>query len=621
MCGIVGIASTKEIQERDWINNAVNSIIHRGPDDFGIEWTDDNKIGFGHRRLSIIDLTKAGHQPMSNQENDLLIVFNGEIYNYLELRDELRAKGHLFKTNTDTEVIMASYRQWGTECLAKLNGMFVFALYDKGSQKVFFARDRAGEKPLFYSYNNGTIRFGSELKSLLADPKFPRNINRRSLDILLSNGYIAGDECILKGVNKLAPGHAMIFDLNTSELKKWRYWNLPEFDYSLKTNEFDLLDELEYLLNDSVKKQLVADVPVGVLLSGGVDSSIVTALASRNASNVKTFTVSFPGHNKFDESSHAKLIANHFGTEHTVLPASDVSVSELSLLAKQFDEPIFDSSMIPTYLVSQLIRGHCKVALGGDGGDELFGGYGHHSRLLWMAENLGKIPLPIRKLTAFTARNVLPIGYKGRVWFQSLGEDFKNGLPLIASQFEPITRKKLMASFSEWELIAENVRRSRIPTEGNLLQRATRMDFLNYLPEDILVKVDRASMLNSLEIRAPFLDYRIIEFAYKKVPHYLKANTVDKKIILKKLTNKLLPTDFDKNRKQGFGIPIGSWIRSNNEWQIFFKDNLLDSTDSIFDKNELNKLLNGHIGGRENTERLFGLLMFELWRKEYKINF
>jgi asparagine synthase (glutamine-hydrolysing) len=456
---------------------------------------------------------------------------------------------------------------------------------------------------------------------LFADPKFPRKINKRSLDILLANGYIPGDECILKGVNKLAPAHAMIFDLNTADLKIWRYWNLPEFDSSVKTNELDLLDELEYLLNDSVKKQLVADVPVGVLLSGGVDSSIVTALASRNVTNLKTFTVSFPGHNNFDESSHANLIANHFGTEHTVLPASDVSVNELFLLAKQFDEPIFDSSMIPTYLVSQLIRKHCKVALGGDGGDELFGGYGHHSRLLWMAENLGKLPVSIRKLAAITARNILPIGFKGRVWFQSLGEDFKNGLPLIASQFEPTTRRKLLSNFPEWELIAENARKLRIPSEMNLLQRATRMDFLNYLPEDILVKVDRSSMLNSLEVRAPLLDYRIIEFAYKKVPQNLKANTIDKKIILKKLTNKLLPPDFDKNRKQGFGIPIGAWIRSNNEWKSFFKEQLLDSNDSIFDKNELNKLLNGHIAGRENTERLFGLLMFELWRKEYNITF
>ena len=411
----------------------------------------------------------------------------------------------------------------------------------------------------------------------------------------------------------------MIFDINTSELKIWQYWNLPVFDYALKINESDLIDELEYLLNDSVKKQLVADVPVGVLLSGGVDSSIVTALASKNVTNLKTFTVSFPGHKNFDESSHAKLIANHFGTDHTVLPVSDVSVDDLILLAKQYDEPIFDSSMIPTYLVSKLIRKHCKVALGGDGGDELFGGYGHHSRLLWMAENLGRIPLVFRKYFATTATKFLPIGFKGRIWFQILGEDFKNGLPLITSQFEPITRKKLMSNYSEWELIAENTRKLRIPIENSLLQRATRMDFLNYLPEDILVKVDRASMLNSLEIRAPFLDHRIIEFAYKKAPNYLKTNTSAKKIILKKLTNKLLPSNFEKNRKQGFGIPIGSWIRSNNEWQSFFKDNLLDLNDSIFDKNELNKLLNGHIKGRENTEKLFGLLMFELWRKEYKI--
>jgi asparagine synthase (glutamine-hydrolysing) len=365
---------------------------------------------------------------------------------------------------------------------------------------------------------------------------------------------------------------------------------------------------------------MVADVPVGVLLSGGVDSSLVTAMAARSASKVKTFTVRFPGHGQYDETDHARLIARHFSTEHTELDASDLGVDLLPLLARQVDEPMVDSSIIPTYLVSKLIREHCTVALGGDGGDELFGGYPHYSRLLWMQEKLGKFPRSLRSLVAIAARSWLPIGFKGSNWLQAIKADFQHGLPLIASCFGPATRQRLMIGANSWEIVAEQVWECTMPHNASLLQRATRMDFRNYLAEDILVKVDRASMLSSLEVRAPFLDHRIIEFAFGSVPDRLKATIDTRKVLLKKLTRRLLPPSFDQHRKQGFSIPLGSWMRSG-PWHSFIHEVLLASDSTLFDRKVVRKLLAGQVRGRSNSERLFALLMFELWRREYRASF
>ena len=426
MCGIAGIASNAPapIERREWLRTGLDAIQHRGPDDWGDWWSDDTCVGLGHRRLSIIDLSAAGHQPMQDIEGELHIVFNGEIYNFADLRRELMGKGYAFRSHSDTEVILAAYREWGTACLSRLNGMFAFALYDSRNRKLFLARDRAGEKPLFYMLVDGAFRFASELKVLLADPAIPRRINRHSLDCYLAMGYVPGGRCILEGMNKLAPAHAMVFDLNTGQCDVWRYWELPVYDETRKVRELDegeLVNELEALLEASVRRQLVADVPVGILLSGGVDSSLVTAMAVRSASNVRTFTISFPGDCRYDESAHARLIANHFRTEHTELSAAEVSADILPKLAGQFDEPIVDSSMIPTYLVSKLVRQHCTVAIGGDGGDELFGGYGHYSRLMWMNAKMGRLPRALRLLVAKTAESLVPVGFRGRVWLQGLG--------------------------------------------------------------------------------------------------------------------------------------------------------------------------------------------------------
>lgn len=622
MCGIAGIYSEYPIDDPGRLLRMRDVMTHRGPDDGGVWWTHDKRLGLAHRRLAIIDLSPSGHQPMQDDTGELCIVFNGEIYNFTELREELRKYGHSFRSRGDTEVILASYRQWGVDCLAHFNGMFAFALYDNRKRQLLMARDRAGEKPLFYTLSNGNLRFASELKGLMADPSLSARIDQESMDCYLGMGFIPGDRCILQGVKKLPPAHALLLELDTGRSRLWHYWRLPEqvSSWSLdQRGETDLLNELEILLEDAVRRQLVADVPVGVLLSGGVDSSLVTAMAVRATSKVKTFTIRFPGQGQYDETDHARLIARHFSTDHTELIAAESTVDLLPMLARQFDEPMVDSSMIPTFLVSQMIRQHCTVAVGGDGGDELFAGYRHYSRLLWLQQKVRCIPQWVRVLIANASTSMLPVGFKGNNWLQSLGVDFRQGLPLIAVHYDRRTRQDLMISHPSWPLISERVWEQRIPNASDMLRRAMQMDFENYLPEDILVKVDRSSMLCSLEVRAPLLDYRLIEFAYSKVPSSLRATAAGRKLLLKKLTTRLLPSEFDQTRKQGFSIPLSSWLDSG-PWRDLFNDVLLGRGGCLFNKAVVEKMLNGQARGLRNSERLFALVLFELWRREYGVS-
>ena len=378
------------------------------------------------------------------------------------------------------------------------------------------------------------------------------------------------------------------------------------------------MNELENLLKDSIKKQLVADVPVGVLLSGGIDSSLVTALAARGNKTIKTFTITFPGHKRYDESLHAKQISEYFETDHLELPLPEIGTDIIFKLAKQYDEPLTDSSMIPTYFVANLVKKHCDVALGGDGADELFGGYSHYSRLLWTKKYFRYLPKILKNILSYCSTNYLPLGFKGRNWFQSLANDLENKIPFIASYFDRYSREKLLLNSQNYSFNAEKVRSNNIPITHDLIQRLTKYDFLNYLSEDILVKVDRASMLNSLEIRAPFLDYRIIEFAFSSVPSELKTSTSNRKIILKNLAKKLLPKDIDLKRKQGFSVPLDTWLKQP-PWLNLFKEVLLTSNDSLFNSNFIEGLFKGQQKGLINSERLFSLVLFELWRREYKI--
>ena len=571
MCGIIGFASNKKIANKKWLSIGRDAMIHRGPDDAGEWWSDDGKVGFGHRRLSIVDLSKFGHQPMQDSLKNITVVFNGEIYNYLELKRKLKKKRYVFITHSDTEVLMACWQEWQEGCVNHLNGMFSFAIHDRSRELVYLARDRAGEKPLFYSLTDNKLSFSSELKGLLVDPDFSHNIDYKAMDCYLSMGYIPGDMCILEGVSKLPPAHSMIFKYNTGELKISRYWSLP--NYNNQEGKFDseeLLDKLEALLEDSVCRQLVADVPVGVLLSGGVDSSLVTAMASKCSNNIKTFNIAFTKYEEYNESIHARAIAKYFNTEHTELEADDIDIELLSKLAKQYDEPMADSSMLPTFLVSNLVKQHCTVALGGDGGDELFGGYNHYNRLLWTERKTRWAPLFFRVFLSKIITPLIPIGFRGRNWIQAFGTNFDKDIPLVGSFFDPKTRFELLKKHhNKIEIVAEKVIKNRASKAFDFLQRITRSDFMNYMAEDILVKVDRASMLNSLELRSPFLDYRVIEFAFGEVPSILKTTTSERKIILKRLADRLLPPEFDKQRKQGFSIPLKEWLK-DGPWRDFF---------------------------------------------------
>jgi asparagine synthase (glutamine-hydrolysing) len=619
VCGIVGIAARSSVVSRDWLAAGRDQLDHRGPDDCGEWWSADGRVGLAHRRLAIIDLSAAGHQPMLSEKRDLCIVFNGEIYNFQELRVQLVASGHVFASGSDTEVILAAYREWDTECLAHLQGMFSLALYDLRQQRLLLARDRAGEKPLFYACDATSIRFASELKALLADKTLPRRLDWRAFDCYLADGYVPAETCILQGLKKLPPAHALVFDANSGASRVWQYWQLPKPpNAGGAVSEVELLDELDGLFEAAVRRQLIADVPVGVLLSGGVDSSLVTAFAARTTSSVKTFTVRFPGHGSYDETDHARLIARHFGTDHVEIDAEATQVGLLPMLARQFDEPLIDSSMVPTYLVSRIVRKHCTVALGGDGGDELFGGYPHYDRMLRLQRTFGALPRPLRAAAGALAGELIPSGVKGRNWLRALATNLQADVPAIAQIFDAVTRTRLMNGSRQWSAVAESIRADRLPRGGDLLQRATRLDFQTYLAEDLLVKVDRASMLSSLEVRAPMLDVGVIEFAFGRVPSHLKATTDARKILLKNLAKRLLPPSFDIARKQGFSIPLSNWLKSG-PWLDYFREVLLDPATNWCNRGVVETLLAGERKGRSNSERLFGLLMFELWRREYRV--
>ena len=340
MCGIVGIVSTKPITERAWIEDGREAIRHRGPNDKGLWWSANGQVGFGHRRLSILDLSERGHQPMHSPDEKISIIFNGEIYNFQQLRHQLKNRGYCFKSNSDTEVILASYAEWGTKCVLHLQGMFAFAIFDDYKKTLFLSRDRAGEKPLFYHQKGGQLRFASELKALLCDDTVSRKISNTSLQYYLSLGYVPREHCIFEEFQKLAPATCLIFNLISGELDTWRYWCVSDGsgDKYAPSDMDECANELESLLTASVKQQLIADVPVGVLLSGGVDSSLITAIAAKSTSQqLKTFTVVFPEHQRVDESKHAKLIAQHFGTQHTELVSQYPTEDVLELLPKQFD--------------------------------------------------------------------------------------------------------------------------------------------------------------------------------------------------------------------------------------------------------------------------------------------
>lgn len=624
MCGIVGIGSPSEPVDDALLARMRDSMVHRGPDGAGSWISMDRAVGLAHRRLAIIDLSSGAAQPMANVSGDLNVTFNGEIYNFRALRRDLQARGHAFRTSSDTEIILVAYREWGVKCLERLDGMFAFALYDSRSRRLFLARDRAGEKPLYYHKTHNRFVFASELKAIMADPSFTRRLSLEALELYLTFGYVPGNRCMLSGVHKLPPGHAMTYDRSDGTLKIWQYWALPEpYSGNLRESDAELTDELDHLLEDSLRSRMVADVPVGILLSGGIDSSLLTAMAARvSAKPVKTFTVCFPGEVKYDEGGFARTIASHFGTTHVELPAEDMTSDLLPNLARQFDEPLADSSLLPTYLVSRLVREHATVALGGDGGDELFGGYIHYNSLLTQDAQRRYLPTFLWPVIGATAARLLPFGLRGRNYLMQLAAGASGGIARTNTYFDPVLRHRILNpevnSILRERPRAEDYKSALFLRHHTLLQNCTAIDFQTYLAEDILTKVDRASMLTSLEVRAPMLDHRIIEFAFSRVPDHLRTTKSGRKILPKMLAQRLLPADTDLVRKQGFSVPLAKWLQLPS-WQPIL-DIVRASDHEIFRKDEIERLANGQRKHSSNSHQIFALAIFSLWQAEYRVS-
>ena len=623
MCGIVGIFSKSPIDNPNRLLAMRDTMIHRGPDDAGVWWSSDNRLGLAHRRLAILDLSPGGHQPMEDNTSQYVVVYNGEIYNHRELREELSAAGHSFRSSSDTEVLLECYKEWGNDCLEHLEGAFAFALYDRPRRELFLARDRAGEKPLFYKQSRDRFVFASELKALMADPEFPRKLDLDALNCYLAYGYVSGDRVILKDTHKLPAGHALVYGQEKRTLRIWRYWQLPENLPRPDASTEELTEELEAILSGAVRRQLLADVPVGVLLSGGLDSSLITAIAAKVSDQpLKTFTISFPGHGSFDEGPYAKLVAKHFGTEHTELVAEPASVSLLPRIAAQYDEPLADHSTIPTSILASLVRESVTVAVGGDGGDELFGGYPHYS-FLQKIERLRKyMPATARKMGSLVASHALPVGTRGRNHLIGLQGNAASSISAVNLFFDQTSRHKLLSPLYRSgcaPLVSpESQRETYFNASLSGLQNATRTDFQTTMVDDYLVKTDRASMLHSLELRAPFLDYTLIAFAFGQVPDTLRATSGERKILLRKLAKRLLPKSLDITRKQGFTLPLATWFKG--EWGTFMTEVLMEADPEIFDQQTITKLIKGQRRGFSNTNRLFALTMFELWRREYNVS-
>lgn len=622
MCGIAGISSKYPLDSSSCLVKMRDAMIHRGPDDAGVWWSQDKRLGLGHRRLSIIDLSLGGHQPMEDSAGRYVIVFNGEIYNYRELREELLKAGHSFRSMSDTEVLMESYKEWGINCLDHLTGPFAFAIYDGTNRELFLARDRAGEKPLFYQHSDNCFVFASELKGLMADPAFRRELDLGALDYYLTYGYVSCDQSIIKNTYKLPPGHAMKYSLEKKCINIWCYWELPKSKPQTGMSIEELTEELEVLLSRAVRRQLVADVPIGILLSGGLDSSLITAIAAKvSGQRLKTFTVSFPGHDSFDEGPYAKLVSEYFGTEHYNLVAEPASVSLLPKLARQFDEPLADHSIVPTSLLTDLVSKSVTVALGGDGGDELFGGYPHYNFLQKIARFKERIPGTVRRAAALIASHALPVGTKGRNHLIGLEGSMSYSISAINIYFDKEFRRKLLSPIYRSgynPLVTPELRKmAYFDNALSIFQNATRTDFKTTMVDAYLVKSDRASMLHSLELRAPFLDDKLIEFAFSYIPDKLRATFNKRKVLVQNLAKSLLPPTLDINRKQGFSLPLASWFKG--EWGNFITEVLMEANPAIFNQRAIMSLIKGQNQGFANANRLFALTMFELWRREYKI--
>ena len=641
MCGIVGIAYTDGRPiEREVLERMTGALVHRGPDDEGIFITRNSKletrnskihVGLGHRRLSIIDLSKAAHQPMCNEDKTIWLTYNGEIYNFRELKRDLVGKGHVFLSNSDTEVIIHGYEQYGEDIFNKLNGMFAFGLWDDRKQVLYLVRDRYGQKPLYYWHSARGIVFASELKSLIRHPDLKKEIDIHSLSRYLLYEYVPAPHSIFKGVKKVLPGHFLKW--KGAGLHITSYWQInfngAETIRALPIREIE--NQLIGLLKLSVERRLVSDVPLGVFLSGGIDSSSIVALMTEliPPEQIKTFSIGFK-EKSFDESSYARNVARLFGTDHheqILTPAKMIEI--LPEVWDFLDEPFADASIIPTYLLSKFTRQFVTVALGGDGGDELFAGYDPFQAHI-AARYYKKIP-------EFIHNNIInPLVQQLPVSTRNMSFDFKLKQFLKGIPYQPAIRNQVwLGSFTKKEqkdVFSPDISHmmNGFDPYGDIHEAREGQEFRDsldeiiflysrfYLSDDILTKVDRASMATSMEVRSPYLDVEFAEFA-NNLPSRMKLKGLTRKYILKKSLEPKLPKEILNRGKKGFGIPLAKWFKNE------LKQTLLDvfshsrlKQEGLFNAETVQTLLNDHFSGeKDNRKQIWTLFMFEMWKERF----
>ncbi len=619
MCGIAGIVERDGAAVDAALLDRMTDILrHRGPDGRGTVIR--GPAALGHRRLNIIDLATGG-QPMANGDRSVWITFNGEIYNYRELRAELAARGYQFRTASDTEVIIAAYEAYGVDCLHRLRGMFAFAIWDDRRRQLLLARDRLGIKPLVYACERGRLLFASELKALLEDASVDRALDWQALRDYLTLLYVPSPRTIFRGIQKLEPGTYLVFRPG-GEPEIHRYWTL-DFVPDPAFPEARWVEELYALLSEAVRLHLVSDVPLGAFLSGGMDSSTVVAhMAHASASPVRTFAIGFD-ESDFDELPYARLVARRFHTEHYEMVVKPDALDVLPRLAWQFDEPFGDASAIPTYYVAKISREQVTVTLSGDGGDEGFAGYPRYARALRLHRRLDHPPLALLRPLFRYAASLVPVGVRGRGTLGLLGASaLDRYLRMVTYQHDDGAShllsgdaRAVVSSLPPFDYLTSQVRAFRAPDHLSTFQG---LDFRTYLPEDILTKVDRTSMLVSLEARVPLLDHVLVEFL-ARVPSTLKLHQGEGKYLLKETMKRDLPEPILRRPKMGFGVPLARWFRG--ALAPYVRDHLLDGrfrARGLFDHGAVGRLIRGHQSGmRDHTSQIWALLTFEQWARQW----
>jgi asparagine synthase (glutamine-hydrolysing) len=649
MCGIAGFWRDNSDQSTDWLEETASAmadtLVHRGPDDSGT-WVDPEVgVAFGHRRLSIIDISDAGHQPMISQDGRYVISYNGEIYNFQKLRQELEKLGHRFRGHSDTEVMLASFIEWEVEgSLKRFNGMFAFALWDRRDRLLYLARDRIGEKPLYYGVQNGTFFFASELKAIWAHTEFRPIIDRDALASFLRFSYVPSPNSIYKGIKKLLPGHFLCLNSPLNESNSQPYWSLKEVMLESKKAPFsgsdkEAVDELERCLKKTVKSRMVSDVPLGAFLSGGIDSSTIVALMqSQSERPINTFSIGFHEQD-FNEAVHAKKVAKHLGTNHTELYINPKEAMEvIPKLPEMYDEPFADSSQIPTHLISILTRQHVTVALTGDGGDELFAGYNRYliAERLWKVA--GRIPEALKNRTADFMAGISPEsverfygkieGILPRKMKVSLPTEkfYKLALALRATSSLQTVYKRIVSIIHAPEKLLTSGRELTTTLDDatpwqeidDTVLTMVYLDLMTYHPDDILQKVDRAAMNVRLETRVPYLDHNLVEFIMR-LPLEMKIRNGSSKWILRQVLYRYVPRQLMERPKMGFAVPVGGWIKgSMRDWaEELIAQNRIEQ-ENYFNTQAVGEMWQQHLSGRFNrTHELWNILMFQSWLGNY----